>query len=395
MTFRGKASLFWLAIVGSVAVAVGAGSPAHAAVVSATPDPLPTFNGTVLATAYSGNTLYVGGDFTSVTSRGRTVARSRLAAVDARTGALLDWAPAADGTIRSIAVSGRAVFVGGAFTTVAGVRRDGLARLDAASGAVHASFRQSFSGMPYALAVSGGRLYVGGTMTSLDGQPIGRLAAFAVDSGAAVPGWRPRADGTVEAVVAAGDRIYVGGKFGSVNGAANTRHLAALTPAGAVDPGFAAYASDVVHAIAVGGSGVYAAMGGPGGRLGAFTTSGAGRWTLTMDGDAQAVAVLDRVVYIGGHFDNVCRSARTGDKGTCLDGHVRRVKLAAASESGGALLSWSADGNGSSGVHTMAASAPLYKVVAGGAFTTIRGAARARLAQFGAAAGREAGASVG
>ncbi|GIF78360.1 hypothetical protein Asi02nite_78780 [Asanoa siamensis] len=351
-------------------------------VAKVTPDPLPTFNGTVQATAYSGDTLYVGGDFTSVTSGGRTYARNRLAAVNARTGALLGWAPAADNSVRAIAVSGRAVFVGGAFTTISGVRRDGLARIDGGSGAVHNSFKQSLTGVPYALAVANGRLYAGGSITSVNGEAIHQLAAFDQNTGA-VTGWRPRAGGTVYAVVASGRRIYVGGSFSSINSASGTRHLAAVTTSGAVDTGFTSRASDMVRGLAIGASGVYAAMGGPGGRLGAFSTSGAGRWTLTMDGDAQAVAVLDRVVYIGGHFDNVCKSARTGDKGSCVDGNTRRVKLAAANEAGGALLPWAADGNGSSGVHAMASSARLHKFVAGGAFTTIRGASRARLAQFG------------
>ncbi|MEV4536816.1 hypothetical protein AB0J82_23825 [Asanoa sp. NPDC049518] len=382
MTFRGKLAGL-IASVAATAALLSPGSPALAAVVNVTPDPLPTFNGTVLATAYAGDTLYVGGDFTSVTAGGRTVTRNRLAAVNARTGALLGWAPGADSTVRAIAVSGRAVFVGGAFTAISGTRRDGLARLDAGNGSVHNSFKQSLTGMPYSLAVANGRLYAGGTMTSLNGQAIHRLAAFDPSTGAVVAGWRPKADDTVETVVPVGRRIYVGGQFDSISGASGTRHLAALTTSGAVDAGFTSRASEVVHAVAVGASGIYAAMGGPGGRLGAFTTSGAGRWTLTMDGDAQAVAVLDRVVYIGGHYDNVCKSARTGDKGSCIDGNTRRIKLAAANESGGALLPWTADGNGSSGVHTMAASGSLHKVVAGGAFTTIRGASRARLAQFG------------
>ena len=114
--------------------AIGAlliGAPAQAAVVSATPDPLPTFDGTVLATAYAGNTLYVGGEFTKATAGGKTVARSRLAAINATTGALLSWAPAVNGTVRAIAISGSAVYIGGDFGTVAGAKRDSIARIDA------------------------------------------------------------------------------------------------------------------------------------------------------------------------------------------------------------------------------------------------------------------------
>jgi hypothetical protein len=236
------------------------------------------------------------------------------------------------------------------------------------------------TGMPYSLAVSGGRLHVGGNITALDGRPYGRLAAFNLLSGALDTGWAPVANGTVESVVADGPRIYIGGKFDSVNGVSGTRKLTAVLGSGAVDPSFRPAPEVVAHAIAIGASGVYAALGGQGGTVGAYGFDGRIRWTLTMDGDPQAITVLDGIVYIGGHFDNVCGSTRTGDRGACLDGNVRRVKLAAADEDGGALLGWTANGNGSSGVHSMAAGAGRF--AAGGAFTQINGVNRARLAQF-------------
>lgn len=371
---------FRLLTVASAALgALLIGAPAQAAVVSAAPDPLPTFDGTVWATAYAGDTLYVGGDFTKATAGGKTVARSHVAAINAKTGALLSWAPAVNGQVRAIAVAGNAVYVGGSFTTVAGAKRDSLARVDAATGKVHA-FSHSMTGNPYSLTVGGSRLYVGGNITAVDGRAYGRLAAFDLSTGALDTGWAPVADGTVESVVADGSRVYVGGKFGKVNGVSGTRKLAAVLTSGAVDTGFRPAPEVVAHAIAIGASGVYAALGGQGGTVGAYGFDGRIRWTLTMDGDPQAITVLDGTVYIGGHFDNVCRSTRTGDRGACLDGNVRRVKLAAADEDGGALLAWTANGNGSSGVHAMAAGAGRF--AAGGAFTQINGVNRARLAQF-------------
>src|SRR5690242_6862053 len=97
VTYGGK---IFAGVVGAAVAALGAAAPAQAAV-SSTPDALPGFNGTVLAVAYSGNTLFVGGDFTSVVVKGKAIVRDRLAAVDARTGELLSWAPAADGRVKA------------------------------------------------------------------------------------------------------------------------------------------------------------------------------------------------------------------------------------------------------------------------------------------------------
>ncbi|GFJ90764.1 PQQ-like beta-propeller repeat protein [Phytohabitans rumicis] len=307
--------------------------------------------------------------------RGASVARGRLAAFDARTGALRSWAPSADGRVRAIAASGGLIYVAGEFGYVNGLRRDNLARLDAASGAVRGGLVHSVGGQPYALATGNGRLYVGGSISAVDGQARYRLAAFDLATGALDANWRPSAGATVQALAAAGDRVYVGGKF--------TGRVAAVHPAsGAADPSFRPQASDEVRALAVTDAGVYAAHGGPGGRVVAYGLDGAGRWNLTMDGDPQAITVLDGIVYFGGHFDNVCRSPRTGYKGSCLDGSIRRVKLGAAVASDGELLPWTANGNGSAGVHALATSAALGKLGAGGAFTAINGAPRAYFAQF-------------
>jgi hypothetical protein len=366
------------ALVAAMALTV-LGAPAQAA-----PAQSPSFNGTVFAVAYSGTTVFLGGDFTAAVVRGKAVGRSRLAAVDARTGELLPWAPAADGRVKAIAVSGSSVYVAGDFTSVSGKRRDSLARLDSRSGVVSGTFKHSVEGRPYALAAANDRLYVGGAISAVDGRARPRLAAFSLTSGALDAKWKPSADSQVEALATAAGRVYVGGRFRRINGTTGYDRLVALDPSSAaIVTGFKPKSPASTFAIAVTSAGVYTAQGGQGGTASSFSTSGATRWTATFDGDAQAVGVLGDTVYVGGHFDHACRTALTGIQGTCLDGSDDRVKLAALSVTDGHLRDWTADANGVVGVLALAVHPGLKSLAVGGAFTTIAGRAQKRFAQLG------------
>ncbi len=96
-----------------------------------------TFNAAIKAMAVSGNTLYVGGNFSVVDG---TTARHKLAAFDLadigpKGPKLLPWNPNVTGQdIRAIAVSGSSVYVGGNFTAVGSLDQPRLAKIDATTG---------------------------------------------------------------------------------------------------------------------------------------------------------------------------------------------------------------------------------------------------------------------
>jgi outer membrane protein assembly factor BamB len=362
-----------------LAKSVAAPTPAAAAV-SASPRSTPSFNGTVYAVAYRGDTVYVGGSFTVASSNGRAFAREKVAAFSASTGALLPWAPSVKGTVKALAVSGDAVYLAGDFYWIGGGHRDGLARLDATTGAL-TGFDHSVRGEAAALTIGGGRLYVGGRFSAVDSMPRGNLAAFSLATGALDRGWRAAADNRVEAVLAVGNRVYVAGNFRRVNRAGGTPRLAAVNAAsGELDPRFRPQAPAVIFGLAADPSGVYAATGGPGGRATAYTSGGAVRWTHLFNGDLHAIVVVGGIAYVGGHFDTACRRPSTIRQLGCLGGKISRVKLAALDSRGG-LAPWNPHANGIVGVRALASNG--RQVAAGGAFTAVGGIRHEYYAAFG------------
>src|SRR3954454_18538043 len=202
---RLKSAVRRLALAGVSTVVVAAGG-VPLAEVSARPSPSPSFNGPVYALAHRGDVVYVGGTFTGALVGGRTVARQRLAAYNARTGALLPWDPGADATVRALAVEGSTVYAAGDFGRVAGTARDAVAGVDATTGKL-AALRHTVLGQPNALAVGNGRLYLAGRVTAVDGAPRSNLAAFSLATGALAT-WAPTTDATVNALAVDGNRVY-------------------------------------------------------------------------------------------------------------------------------------------------------------------------------------------
>ncbi|GGQ48209.1 PQQ-binding-like beta-propeller repeat protein [Couchioplanes azureus] len=376
--------------LGLVLAAVLAATSTPTAAVAATPlvSVVPArsvgFDGLVYASAYAGSTVYVAGSFRNAIVDGRSVPRKRLAALDARTGQLLPWAPATNGTVFAMTAFGGSLYVSGKFTTVAGQPRAGLAGIDLQTGAV-GSLRHTVTGEGRALAVGGGRLFLGGEFSAVDGRAARNLAAFRLADGARDTAFTSGADKEVKALTVAGSRLYVGGSFHRLNGADGTVRLAALRLAdGKVDTTFRPATPYGVMALTVAPDTVYAGLAGPGGRVAAYRPDGGLVWSSVTDGDVQAITYLDGTVYAGGHFTVACPQRSRTATSWCPADLRTQPKLAAWNAGTGALLAWNPKSNGKWGVLTMDANPALRRIAVGGEFTTFGGADRPHFAQFSA-----------
>ena len=343
----------------------------------------PQFNSTVWAVAFRGDVVYAGGSFTTVRSGGRTYERRRLAAFDARTGAVLSWNPTANGTVRALVVTtaGRAaVYAAGDFDTIGGHRRDAVARIDAVTGRP-AAFAHRVSGTAATLAAGHGRIYLGGAFSAVDGTARRNVAAFRHSTGALDRGFRPATDSRVRALAATRTRLYLGGDFHKVNGSRRGNLAAVFPSTGRLIGSFRPRAPHNVLDLAVSRTGLSTGTAGPGGRAVGYGPSGKVRWTHLFDGDVHNVAVLGNTTYAGGHFDRACRSTSTIAQLGCPAGYSPRIKLAAL-DGNGRLTGWNPRANGRVGVHALTADPAHRRVAAGGAFTAVGGADRQRFALF-------------
>ena len=287
-----------------------------------------------------------------------------------------------DGTVRALAVSGSALYVGGAFTRYKGVANsaNAIAKLDAITGTIDTAFSpvsaddanaNGFAGTGTcadiagvaALAVSDTAIYAGGCFTDYRGVANGAnglarldLATGAIDTVfSPVDAANPAANGvsnefgtaTVKVLAVVGTSLYVGGAFTAYRGVADSADAlvkldlqtgapdTTFSPVGA--NGFSdagAGSSAIVNALAVSGQSLYV-----GGFFDAYTPGAAPANNLAkldlvsaafdatfsppdasgFDGPVEALAVVGTSLYVGGIFTTYLPGTAPANDVTRLD----------------------------------------------------------------------------
>lgn len=226
-------------------------------------DPIPdavkskySFDGAVHSMVTDGTTLYVGGEFTTVSTvigDPVSVTRNNLAIIDLATYELSSIDPDVDSAVYALALSsdGGTLYLGGEFACVGGVdelfncigdERSSLAAIDTATGDATVFDPMVMFGV-YALDLTSDDsiLYAGGDFTDVNsGTTRNYLAAFTTADGVATA-FDPSPDNTVEEIVLSSDDsvLYVGGSFATVGGTILQENLAAIdTTSGEIVTGF-------------------------------------------------------------------------------------------------------------------------------------------------------------
>lgn len=169
------------------------------------------------------------------------------------------------------------LYLAGEFTSINGTARRGIARVNATTGALDATWNPAPNGDVLDVALYNGVVYFVGDFTSVGG--TGRNRAAAVNTSGTLQSWNPNCNDVAEAVAIddASGWIYIGGVFTQCG--ATTRHcIARFDAAGTLD----AWDANVVNN----------ALGAPPGAI-------SGEVYTIM------VASLGHSVYIGGYFDRI------------------------------------------------------------------------------------------
>jgi hypothetical protein len=374
-------SVVGLALVGPV--------PAAQAL-SGTPVPGFQTNGRVTSIVTFKNTVYVGGDFTSVRPAGAPagtgeVSRNHLAAFRADNGALRSWNPGANGTVSALALSpdNHALYVGGNFSQLNGKKRHNLGAVARKSGGA-TKYKANTNGPVLAIAVTKKRVFLGGAFTTVKDKRRKHIGATD-RRGHLLLHWKPRAGDVVRSLAISRDksRVYVGGDFSAINKKRH-EHLAAL---GVVSGKVLKWRSQVAYSvwdIVVRKKSVYLGGNGIGGRIGAYTALGKRNWAVQVDGGVQAISFAHRKILAGGHFYNVCVGISPGQTPgfDCPPGQIKghRPHLAAFGAKTGGLKGWNPTMNSPLGVFALTTT--KAGVYAGGDFTRVSGVNQQGLAHF-------------
>ncbi len=210
-------------------------------------------NGIHVIKEYSG-LLILGGKFTSIGS----IARSGLAIIDTLSGVPITLNANVNGYVNDIEIAGNEAFLAGSFSSISNENRSNLASISLATGVVD-SWNPGSNDEVHSLLLHDQYLYVAGAFTTIASSNRGRSARFDIASGNVLNSWNPSANGTVYDILVDDDKVYLAGSFSGLNEDFSSSIAAVDTSIGAKISTFIPVVSDEMHTLLLNGSILFAA----------------------------------------------------------------------------------------------------------------------------------------
>lgn len=160
--------------------------------------------------ATDGTSLFVGGEFSQINSS----SRDNIASFDISTGNLTNWNPGAGSSsaiVKTLYVHGNTLYVGGDFTTLAGTARKNIGAFNLTTGNL-TPWNPSANSSVHAILARNGEVYLAGNF-SVIGTFIRRKLAVVDSTTALANNWAPISEvgGRVNTIALVNDTLYAGG----------------------------------------------------------------------------------------------------------------------------------------------------------------------------------------
>jgi hypothetical protein len=285
-------------------------------------------NGNVKTLLKRGNTLYIGGNFSTIAPN-----QANALPINAKTGEVLEGFPKFNGLATTAAMDGKnGWIVGGQFSKVNGIRKNGLVRLSSDL-TIDKSWDVQVDGFVNQIKIVDNVLYMSGTFKTVKGQAKAGFAAIDLTSGNVLPLTVALKGGSLSDFAVRGNTIFLCGTFSEVNGSAR-KYLAAIDRLTGVVQAWKPYVDNRASSIYVHDTTVFV--------TGFFTKANtefrnslaafdarSGNildWNPAANGYVFSVIVHKGLVYVGGDFSKI--------------GGIPRSKIAAIDYKTGMPTAW-------------------------------------------------------
>ncbi len=271
-----------------------------------------------IAVSSTGDTIFVGGEFSFTGNGSFSTPRNGLAAYH-KSGTLLDWNPDPGSYIFSLVIKDTILYVGGNFGNISGTSRNRLAAFsltDMSLTAWNPNVNNGTNIQTIAVSVTGDTVYAGGIFSEVNGGTVRNYLASFKSSDGTVTSWDPNLNNIASSLALSGNTLIVGGSFIAVGGGiANRNYLASYNISTGTLNSWNPDLNQVVYAVVIKGSTVYVAgnfttvAGGVTTRnhLAAFDTTSSitTNWNPNANDLARAITTTSTEIYVGGSFTTV------------------------------------------------------------------------------------------